>query len=136
MLPKALKSCSKSNKSPNLVTLLKIFQIAECTDAKIRGLLGSLPAVFMAFGISYVYLLGAFMPWHILSYLCTAVPLLTFIGILFSPESPAWLVANGKLKEADRASNWLQGIETPIVKYLIFIIQHCHPFVYFFVLFK
>jgi len=90
--------------------------IAECTDPKIRGLLGSLPAVFMAFGISFVYLMGAFMPWHILSYVCTAVPLFTLIGIIFSPESPVWLVANGKIKEADRASNWLNGIEEPIVK--------------------
>ena len=90
-----------------------LFQIAACTHPKIRGLLGSLPAVFMAFGISYVYLMGAFMPWHILAYVCTIVPLLTFIGVIFSPESPVWLVANGKLNEADRASNWLNGIEEP-----------------------
>ena len=53
------------------------------------------------------------MPWHILAYVCTIVPLLTFIGVIFSPESPVWLVANGKLNEADRASNWLNGIEEP-----------------------
>jgi facilitated trehalose transporter len=91
-------------------------QVAECSDPKIRGLLGSLPAVFMAFGISFVYLVGAFTPWHILAYVCTAVPLLTFIGILFAPESPAWLVAQGRISDAEKASNWLNGIEPPIIK--------------------
>ena len=92
------------------------YQVAECTDPKIRGLLGSLPAVFMAFGISYVYLLGAFMPWHILAYVCSAVPLLTFIGVLFSPESPVWLATNGKTEEAEKALNWLNGIDKPIIR--------------------
>lgn len=90
--------------------------VAECTDPKIRGLLGSLPAVFMAFGISYVYLLGAFMPWYILAYVCSVVPFLTFIGILFAPESPVWLMTNGKTEEAEKASNWLNGVDKPIVK--------------------
>ncbi len=92
-----------------------IFKVSECTDPKIRGVLGSLPAVFMALGISYVYLIGTFLPWHILSYICAAVPLITFVGIIFAPESPYWLFANGRVKEAEKAYNWLNDITKPIV---------------------
>jgi hypothetical protein len=77
----------------------------------------------MAFGISYVYLLGAFMPWHILAYVCSAVPLLTFIGVLFSPESPVWLATNGKTEEAEKASNWLNGIDKPIIRYFLIFME-------------
>jgi len=69
----------------------------------------------MALGISYVYLLGTFLPWHILSYICSVVPLITFVGIIFAPESPYWLFANGKVAEAEKAYNWLNDITKPIV---------------------
>jgi hypothetical protein len=63
----------------------------------------------MALGISYIYLLGAFLPWHLLAYVCCAVPFVTVVGVMFAPESPVWLKANGRLGEAERAANWLKG---------------------------
>jgi len=69
----------------------------------------------MASGISYVYLLGTFLPWDILSYICCAVPLLTFFGIIFTPESPYWLFANGRVEEAEKAYNWLNDITKPVM---------------------
>ncbi len=69
-----------------------------------------MPAVFMALGISYVYLIGSFLPWHIVSYICAVLPLLNFAGILLAPESPYWLLVNGKFAQAEKAYNWLKGL--------------------------
>jgi len=67
----------------------------------------------MACGISYVYLLGTFLPWHTLSYICSVMPLLAFFGILYAPESPFWLFANGKVELAEKSYNWLNNITKP-----------------------
>merc|ERR1719412_3461929 len=50
--------------------------VSECSSPEIRGILGSLPAMFMAVGISLTYLLGAFLPWDYLSYCCAIAPAL------------------------------------------------------------
>jgi hypothetical protein len=39
-------------------------------------------------GISYVYLIGTFTPWHILAYICSIVPFFAILGIVMIPESP------------------------------------------------
>jgi len=85
------------------------FQVAECTDPNIRGLLGSLPSVLMALGISYVYLIGTFTPWHILAYICSIVPFFAILGVAVIPESPVWLLTKGRIEEAEDASKWLNG---------------------------
>ena len=93
--------------------LVFIFQISESTDPKIRGLLGSLPSVFMALGISYTYLLGTFLPWHYLAFACCIDPIISFIGVSFVPESPVWLRLNGRIEEWERASAWLNAENLP-----------------------
>jgi len=90
--------------------MLPLFQVSECSDTEFRGILGSMPAVFMALGISYVYLIGSFLPWHIVSYICAVLPLLNFVGILLAPESPYWLLVNQKFEQAEKAFRWLKGI--------------------------
>ena len=52
--------------------------------------------MFMALGISVTYLIGAFAPWHILSYVCAIAPFIGFVAMLFIPESPVWLNSKGK----------------------------------------
>ena len=85
------------------------FQVAECSTPSIRGLLSSLPAMFMAFGISITYLLGAFLPWHILSYTCAIIPAVGLFTIYFIPESPVWLKSKGRSKEALASAVWLKN---------------------------
>ncbi len=70
-------------------------QVAECSAPEVRGFLGSFPAMFMAFGISATYLVGAFVKWDILSYVCIVAPLLGGILMMFMPESPVWLASKG-----------------------------------------
>lgn len=73
----------------------------EMTDARIRGAMTGLTDLWTAFGFLLCYLFGCFYSWEVIAWL---VPLLTgvpsFIGLLFTPESPMWLVRKGKEQEA------------------------------------
>ena len=69
----------------------------------------------MAFGISFTYLCGAFLPWHYLAYACSIIPLFNFFAIFFTPESPVWLKTNGKISESEKASEWLNGEKVAIL---------------------
>ena len=83
--------------------------MSECSSPQIRGLLGSLPAMFMAFGISGTYLMGAFLPWDILSYFCAVIPFIGCVAMLIMPESPLWLASKGLHTEATEAALWLKN---------------------------
>jgi facilitated trehalose transporter len=83
--------------------------VSECTESHIRGTLGSLPALFMALGTLLCYVVGAFLPWHFLSYFCAAFPILMLTLIALLPESPAWLLTKGREEDAKRSLTWLRG---------------------------
>jgi len=83
--------------------------VSECTSPEIRGILGSLPAIFMAFGISATYFVGAFVSWNVLSYLCAIVPCIGLISTFLVPESPIWLKNKGRSIEAMNSALWLKN---------------------------
>ncbi|GMN50531.1 hypothetical protein TIFTF001_019686 [Ficus carica] len=80
---------------------------AELSPAMSRGLLTSLPEVFITFGILLGYILNyalSSLPVHINWRLMLSLAAVPAIGIAFSvmimPESPRWLAMKGKLSEA------------------------------------
>nr|CAD7412453.1 unnamed protein product [Timema poppensis] len=81
--------------------------VSECAHAEIRGILGSLPALFMAGGILVSYLLGAWLPWNLLAWASAIFPTLLFFVMIPLPESPAWLLSKDRTKDADEALKWL-----------------------------
>ncbi|KAJ9592816.1 hypothetical protein L9F63_015507, partial [Diploptera punctata] len=90
-----------------LVTPSAAVYVSECSFAEIRGILGSLPALFMAGGILVSYLLGAWLPWNQLAWASAVFPALLIFVMLPLPESPAWLLSRGRLAEADKSLKWL-----------------------------
>ena len=52
--------------------------------------------------------------WRVLSGLCCVFPLLSLVLMFFIPESPAWLVTQGRLSEARRALRQLRGADYDI----------------------
>ena len=82
--------------------------MSECAHAKTRGILGSLPALFMAGGVLISYVLGTWLPWHQLAAASALFPALLFVALLPLPESPAWLLSHGRVDEAKAALHWLQ----------------------------
>ncbi|CAB0006009.1 unnamed protein product, partial [Nesidiocoris tenuis] len=73
-----------------------------------RGMMGSLPALFMAIGILVSYILGTFLSWYALAGVSAAFPASLFVLLQFLPESPTWLQIHGRTTEAKSAFEWLQ----------------------------
>ncbi|KAJ1526330.1 hypothetical protein ONE63_009479 [Megalurothrips usitatus] len=91
-----------------LVTPSAQVYVSESAHAKTRGMLGSLPALFMAGGVLVAYLLGTWLSWHRLALVTAAFPALMFAALMPLPESPAWLLSHGRVDEAKEALRWLQ----------------------------
>ncbi|KAK3919420.1 Facilitated trehalose transporter Tret1 [Frankliniella fusca] len=82
--------------------------VSESAHAKTRGMLGSLPALFMAGGVLISYVLGTWLTWRSLALASAAFPALLFLCLLPLPESPAWLLSHGRVDDAKASLRWLK----------------------------
>lgn len=48
-------------------------QVTECTDPKIRGVIGSFPSISMSAGVLTAYIFGTFFTWSYLAWMCCGV---------------------------------------------------------------
>ncbi|KAG4080263.1 hypothetical protein HA402_010755 [Bradysia odoriphaga] len=89
----------------------QIYAITECTDPKIRGIIGSFPSIAMSGGILTCYILGSFLSWYNLA-LQINFKLAVFLTLIMitMPRSPVWLRSKNLKKEAEKSSRWL-GLE-------------------------
>jgi len=83
--------------------------ISEVAEASIRGTLGTLFQLTLTFGILLVYVIGAYVSWTTLSALCLLVPIGLFIGMIFLPETPTYLLKKGRRGDAALSLKWLWG---------------------------
>ncbi|XP_021939138.1 facilitated trehalose transporter Tret1-like [Zootermopsis nevadensis] len=90
-----------------LVTPSTAVYVSECSYPEIRGVLGSLPALFMAGGILLSYIMGAWLPWNQLAWASAVFPALLLVVMIPLPESPAWLLSRGQIVDADKSLKWL-----------------------------
>ncbi|XP_050544086.1 facilitated trehalose transporter Tret1-like isoform X2 [Daktulosphaira vitifoliae] len=75
--------------------------MAEITNPKLRGSMMSIGSVMSSFGIVFMYTVGMFFHWRVLAWMAffsAIVPV--FMTTLWTPESPMWLVCNGKNNKA------------------------------------
>ncbi|WP_051899107.1 sugar porter family MFS transporter [Sciscionella sediminilitoris] len=89
--------------------------IAEIAPARIRGSLTSLNQLLIAVGIllSYIvnYLLAPAQAWRWMIGLAGLPAVVLFIGMLFMPESPRWLVSKGRMEDAERTVQRLRSAD-------------------------
>ncbi|CAO1314642.1 unnamed protein product [Diamesa tonsa] len=83
--------------------------LAEISSPNIRGLLVGVPFVSYSMGILVVYGLGAFLDWRIVAWCGLLLPVLSFVLLVFTPESPTWLASKGQYEKAKKALAWLRG---------------------------
>ncbi|WCJ42468.1 Major facilitator superfamily protein [Euphorbia peplus] len=82
---------------------------AEISPAMTRGFLTSLPEVFIVFGILLGFIVNYALSglpqnvnWRLMLGLAAVPSLLIGLGVIVMPESPRWLVVQGRLIEAKR----------------------------------
>ncbi|XP_010492496.1 PREDICTED: plastidic glucose transporter 4 [Camelina sativa] len=90
--------------------------ISEISPTEIRGALGSVNQLFICIGILAALIAGlplAANPlwWRTMFGVAFIPSVLLAIGMTFSPESPRWLVQQGKISEAEKAIKTLYGKE-------------------------
>jgi len=92
-------------------TVIVPLYISEIAPPRERGLFGSMTQVTVNTGILFTQTLGYFLSkgsmWRVILAIGAGVGILQFVGLLFLPESPAWLAAH---KDPQRAVHILQRI--------------------------
>ncbi|KAF7391381.1 hypothetical protein HZH66_009861 [Vespula vulgaris] len=83
--------------------------VGETADPELRGILVASAFAAYSFGILLIYAFGASFEWNVVAFCGTVLPIVAFISFSFVPESPAWLVREGKIEKARRALLWLRG---------------------------
>ncbi|XP_049619220.1 solute carrier family 2, facilitated glucose transporter member 8 [Syngnathus scovelli] len=88
--------------------------ISEMAHERVRGTLGSCVQLMVVFGIMGVYLAGLFVDWRWLA-VCGAVPpTLLISSMCFMPETPRFLLSQGKRREAEEALRFLRGPQAAV----------------------
>ncbi|XP_031412083.1 solute carrier family 2, facilitated glucose transporter member 6 isoform X1 [Meleagris gallopavo] len=86
--------------------------ISEISHPGVRGMLGTCPQIMAVLGSLILYALGLLLDWRWLA-VAGEVPVLTMILLLcFMPNSPRFLLSQGKEDEALRSLCWLRGRDT------------------------
>ncbi|CAB3222726.1 unnamed protein product [Arctia plantaginis] len=85
--------------------------IKEISQDNIRGTLGSIFILFQNVGILTMYAIGGYLGYYTVLYLVTAIGVCIFVMLFQIPESPSFLVNEGKLKESFAAIAYLRGLQ-------------------------
>ncbi|XP_035452559.2 solute carrier family 2, facilitated glucose transporter member 8-like [Spodoptera frugiperda] len=86
--------------------------LKEIASDNIRGALGSLFILSQNLGYLVVYVAGDLLSFDTVLWLCTAVPAIFLVAFIAMPETPVFLVKQGKIKEARAALAWLRNTTT------------------------
>nr|XP_034185545.1 facilitated trehalose transporter Tret1 [Osmia lignaria] len=87
--------------------------VAEVTQPHLRGMLSATSSMSIILGIFTQMLGGKLGNWRTVSLVNLAYPLICFVALCLVPESPYWLAAKGRTREAEQALCWLRGWVSP-----------------------
>ncbi|XP_076007169.1 solute carrier family 2, facilitated glucose transporter member 8 [Genypterus blacodes] len=97
-----------------VTSLVVPLYISEMAHERVRGLLGSCVQLMVVFGIMGVYLAGLCLHWRWLAICCSIPPTLLMVCMCFMPETPRFLLSQGKRREAEEALRFLRGPDAPV----------------------
>lgn len=84
--------------------------LIEIPERRLRGSISALSTTFNILGILVGHLLSLLLPWRCAMRASAMVPILSLGFILLSPESPNWLLRQGRFEEAKRNFFWVRGV--------------------------
>jgi len=91
-------------------TVVPVF-LGEIAGVSIRGALGSVFTIQLSGGVLFEVIIGPYVSYHTLNATSAIVPVLFFIGILWVPESPYYLLKVGRAADAARCLRWYRGCD-------------------------
>lgn len=83
--------------------------IGETTEPKYRGFFLASVSLGIALGILIAHAIGTFLTWKMTAIICGVFPLLAIALLILIPESPIWLIAQGRLDDGVKSYYWLRG---------------------------
>lgn len=95
--------------------------VAEISEDRIRGTLGSFFIFSINFGTLLTFIAGNYLEYKTVAYVMVSLPIIFLFVFVFLPETPQFLIKCGKEKDAEKSLKFLRGCksssETPeIVK--------------------
>ncbi|XP_020293165.1 facilitated trehalose transporter Tret1-2 homolog [Pseudomyrmex gracilis] len=72
----------------------------EIAETSIRGTLGSFLQLFITIGLLYSYAIGPFVSYEVFCVVCAVLPIVFFVCFIMMPESPYYLIRQGRRSEA------------------------------------
>ncbi|KOB71610.1 Sugar transporter protein [Operophtera brumata] len=92
-----------------MCTSLGSLLIGEYTSPRNRGAFLMTISVFIAMAALLVHTMGSYFTWQVTALVCASIAVVDFFIVLWSPESPSWLAAQGRYEESKRVFRWLRG---------------------------
>ncbi|XP_046974080.1 facilitated trehalose transporter Tret1-2 homolog [Vanessa cardui] len=92
-----------------ILSTLRSILIGEYTSPSNRGAFLTIVSLSQAFGIFLVHLIGSFLSWQQTAFVCVFFPFISLVMIIYTPESPSWLVSKGRFDECRQVFRWLRG---------------------------
>ncbi|XP_049881504.1 facilitated trehalose transporter Tret1-like [Pectinophora gossypiella] len=83
--------------------------IGETTDPKNRGVFLTCVSLSLTIGVMTSHALGTYFTWQQTALMCSFITFGSLILIIFSPESPSWLISKGRYEKAREVFFWLRG---------------------------
>ncbi|XP_012285386.1 facilitated trehalose transporter Tret1-2 homolog isoform X2 [Orussus abietinus] len=93
----------------SVIMMVTQVYISEISMPGIRGCLSAMLKVVGHVGVLLSYMAGTYLDWRQSALLVAIAPLMLFLGSIFIPETPSYLVLNGRDEEAARSLQWLRG---------------------------
>jgi len=90
--------------------------VSEITTSEWRTAFSSGLGAFYIVGSIVIFTLGKWVHWRTLAGISGIFPIGLFLILLFVPESPSWLVTQGRLSESKVSLAWLRGPNFNITK--------------------
>lgn len=92
--------------------------VSEISHPDLRGTTSTLVMTCYTLGFFLSMLLGALLPWRTAVLVFTATPLISLVSVVFTKESPSWLLRKGRRQEAEASLLFYRGCKEVVRKEL------------------
>jgi SP family galactose:H+ symporter-like MFS transporter len=82
--------------------------IVEIASTDMRGVLGCFVQFMGSIGVLFTFVAGTFLNWYWLALVNGVTVVFFFLGMLYVPESPRWLILKGHEFSATQSLEWLR----------------------------